>query len=211
VSPAVRHRFRPARRGSERGFSLIELLIVAGLVVVVSAIGFTLLSTVRERLRLSQGMREVEREIHQARQRAVTNNRAMRIHFNCPAAGQYRVVELIGSVSAPAAADDAADRCSPTAYPFPPADRDPATRPNLDGPVRQLEPRLRFGTVQSIEFWPDGSAHIDTGVTPWGLLPVTGTAWSVTHTTYGIGGTPYTRTASLTVNGIGKIQIQQQQ
>jgi prepilin-type N-terminal cleavage/methylation domain-containing protein len=122
VSPAVRHRFRPARRGSERGFSLIELLIVAGLVVVVSAIGFPLLSTVRERLRLSQGMREVEREIHQARQRAVTNNRAMRIHFNCPAAGQYRVVELIGSVSAHAAADDAADRCSPTAYPFPPAD-----------------------------------------------------------------------------------------
>jgi hypothetical protein len=190
---------------------LVELLIVGGFVIVLSAIGFPLLTGLREQMRLSQGMREVEREIHQARQRAVTNNRAMRIHFNCPTAGQYRVVELIGSVSAHAAADDAADRCNPAIYPYPAADRDPATRPNLDGPVRQIDPRLSFGAVQTIEFWPDGSAHIDTATAEWGLLPVTGSAWTMTHTVYGIGGTPYTRTATLTVNGIGKIQIQQQQ
>ena len=176
----------------------------------VSAIGFPLLMGMREQMRLSQGMREVEREIHQARQRAVTNNRAMRIHFNCPATGQYRVVELLGNVSQHAVAEDAADRCDPTRYPDPAADRDPSTRPNLDGPVRQIDGALRFAAVQSIEFWPDGSAHVDTGGTEWGLLPVTGSAWSLTHTTHGIGGTPYTRTATLTVNGIGKIQIQQQ-
>jgi type II secretory pathway pseudopilin PulG len=204
-------RYRIPTAGSARGFSLIELLIVGGLVIVVSAIGFPALTGLRERMRLSQGMRDVEREIHQTRQKAVTNNRAMRIRFNCPAAGQYRAVELIGSVSAHAAADSAAGRCNPVTYPYPAADRDPATRPNLDGPVRQLDPRLSFGAVQTIEFWPDGSAHVDTGTAEWGLLPVTGSAWTVTHTTYGLGGTPYTRTATLMVNGIGKIQIQQQQ
>jgi type II secretory pathway pseudopilin PulG len=211
VSSAVRHRLRITRRDGQRGFSLIELLIIGGLVIVVSAIGFPVLSGVRERMRLSQGMREVEREIHQARQRAVTNNRAMRVRFNCPSAGMYRAVELIGNVSAPAAADNAADRCNPVTYPFPPADRDMATRPNLDGPVRQLDPALQFGAVQTIEFWPDGSAHVNTNTTPWGLLPVTGSAWTMTHTTYGLGGTPSTRTATLMVNGIGKIQIQPQQ
>ena len=211
MSSAVRHRRRLTCRSGERGFSLLELIMIAGLVIVVSAIGFPLLTGLRERMRLSQAMREVEREIHQARQKAVTNNRAMRIRFNCPVAGQYRVVELIGNVSAHAAADNAADRCSTATYPYPAADRDPATRPNLDGPVRRLDPALRFGAVQTIEFWPDGSAHMNAGTTPWALLPVTGNAWTVTHTTVGFGGTSYTRTATLTVNGIGKIQIQQQQ
>jgi type II secretory pathway pseudopilin PulG len=196
------------RRRAEVGFSLIELLIVGGFVVVVSAIGFPLLSNLRERMRISQAIREIEREVHQARQKAVTNNRAMRVHFNCPAAGQYRVVELLGSVSAPAGADTSPTaRCNVETYPYPPADRDPATRPNLDGPVRRLDPKLAFGAVRSIEFWPDGSAHVDTGTTPWALLPVEGTAWTVTHSSSGYGGT-YTRTATLTVNGIGKIQLQ---
>jgi type II secretory pathway pseudopilin PulG len=207
----VRLRFQPTRGGSHDGFSLLELLVVGGLVILVSAIGFPLMTGLRERLRLSQGMREVEREIHHARQTAVANNRAMRVLFNCPTAGEYRVVELLGNVSAHAAADNAANRCALASYPYPPPDRDPATRPNLDGPVRRLDPMLRFGTVQTIEFWPDGSAHANTGTAPWGLLSVTGTAWSVTHTTYGFGGTPTTRTATLTVNGIGKIQIQPQQ
>ena len=66
---------------------------------------------------------EVERELQQARMLAVQTNQPMRMQFNCPSPGQYRVVELIGTSSVPAAGDGAADRCALTSYPFP-ADQD---------------------------------------------------------------------------------------
>ena len=50
----------------------------------------------------------------------------MRVRFNCPAAGEYRTVELIGTASVPAAADTAADRCSDSRrIRIPRADGDP--------------------------------------------------------------------------------------
>jgi prepilin-type N-terminal cleavage/methylation domain-containing protein len=186
---------------SAPGFTLIELVVVTALIGIVTGIAFPLFSTVTDRMKLNQAAREVERAIHYARTKAVQNNRPMRVRFNCPLTGQYRVVEVVGSPSAPAAPDGALDRCDQTAYPYPPRDTDPTTRPNLDGPVLTLDPKVRFGAVQTIEFWPDGSAHELTG-TPGPLLPTTGTSFTVTRTVASV-----IRTATITVNGIGKIKL----
>lgn len=185
----------------DAGFSLTELLIITAVLGVVTAIAIPSFTNLRERMRLGQSAREVEREIQSARNKAVSNNRPMRVRFNCPAVGQLRVVELLGTPTAPAAADLASNRCAETTYPYPPADRDPATRPNLDGPVLRLDPKVQFGAVQTIEFWTDGSAHAGA-VSPLPMLPVAGTSLTLTSTA---GST--TRTATITVNGIGKITL----
>jgi len=187
---------------SEDGFSLSELLIISALLAVVSAIAIPSMASLQDRLRLNQSARNLERDLHSARNKAVANNRPMRVLFNCPAAGQYRVVELLGSVSAPAAADAGPGRCQETNYPYPPPDNDYSTRPNFDGPVRRLDPRVSFGAVQTIEFWTDGSAHAGAAA-PLPMLSVAGTALTLTKPA---GST--TRTATITVNGIGKIKLQ---
>jgi hypothetical protein len=123
------------------------------------------------------------------------------VHFNCPTAREYRSVELIGTINAPTAADTAATaRCNGTTYRYPANDTNPLTRPNVDGPVRWLDPTVSFGAVQSIEFWPDGTArHNPAGVNPWPMIPVGG----ITLTMVRAG-----NTASITVNGLGKVQLQ---
>jgi len=182
------------------GFTLVELVAVMALVLTVSAIALPSMLAARDRIRLGQAAREVEREIQTAKSRAVAKSRPMRVRFNCPAAGEYRAVELIGTPAAPVAADAAANRCSDTLYPYPPADLNPNTRPNLDGPVRTLDSTVTFGASQTIEFRPDGTAYRDPGGgAAFELIPTTGVNIRV-------GRSGVTRT--ITVNGLGKVQLQ---
>jgi prepilin-type N-terminal cleavage/methylation domain-containing protein len=183
------------------GFTLIELLVVMALIVIMAGVAVPILINVADGIKLSQATREVERELQTARLRAVSANQPMRVRFNCPAAGEYRSTELIGTPSVPAAADSAVDRCSPAVYPFPgDADKKVLTRPNQDGPLRRLDSSVTFSTVTTIEFWPDGTARTNTGGTnPW--PPISGTGFLVTLTKG-----PKSRT--ILVNGVGKIQIQ---
>jgi Tfp pilus assembly protein FimT len=184
---------------NELGFSLVDMIVVVALIGIVSAIAVPTMVGSLNAMRLGQSARELEREMQIAKQRAVSHGRPIRIRFNCPAAGQYRLVELIGSTSAPAAADAATNRCNPTTYPFP-ADNNPFTRPNHDGPVRYLDREVSFGAVQTIEFWPDGTAHFDNGTgNPWGMIPAAGIAVTVTRGT---------KTSTITVNGLGKILLE---
>jgi type II secretory pathway pseudopilin PulG len=186
---------------STAGFSFIDLVVVMGIMGILAGISIPSLLTLADSIRLQQSAREVERELQSAKQKAVSSKRPIRVRFNCPAAGQYRVVELIGSARTPAAADapTSMDRCRPTSYPFPAPDDDPATRPNLDGPLKQLDPRVTFGAVRSVEFWSDGTAHWDTGTgLSWPQIPVTGTTLTMTKGS---------NIASITVNGLGKITL----
>jgi prepilin-type N-terminal cleavage/methylation domain-containing protein len=191
------------RNGSfvERGFTLIEVMLTAAVIAIVSGIGVPLLTDVVSGMKLGDATRSVERELQTARLTAVSGNKPMRLQFNCPSAGQYRMTEMIGTPKVPSAADTAADRCVLTAYPFPGnADKNSLTRPNLDGPLRKLDPSVTFTTAQTIEFWPDGSAHTNTGGTnPW--PPIAGTGYTITLTRSG-------KSKSILVNGVGKIQIQ---
>ena len=147
----------------EDGFTLLDMLLVVGLVGIMAAIAVPPAATAVRRYQLRAATREVAAQIRAARLRAVTSNRTMRVRFNCPAAGQFRVVEVVGV----AAVDGAADRCSLTAYPYP-SPAPPAARPNHDGPVVALPGQTGFGGFQDIDIAANGR------VTPLaGGLPVT--------------------------------------
>jgi type II secretory pathway pseudopilin PulG len=187
----------------EQGFSMIDLVVVITLIGIISAIALPSMTSAIEQMKLGQSAREVERELQTAKMRAVGKGRVMRVRFNCPTAGQYRITELIGTPDAPAPADSAADRCSEATYPYPAGDANPTTRPNLDGPVRRLDSSVTFAVSETIEFWTDGTARRDTGAGGvWPLIPVAGV-----NITLAKGNA----TSTITVNGLGKIQLQQQQ
>lgn len=183
------------RHRSEAGYSLIDVIVTIGVFALLAAVAVPSLGGVSERMRLGQGQREVERELQTARLKAVTANRRVRVRFNCPAAGQYRLVEVIGT-----AADDAANRCVETAYPAVPADNNPLTRPNHDGPVRFLPRDVSFGAAAALEFAPDGTVKYQSGTTFVDVPDPDGTAITLTKT-------GSTDVARVTVNRLGKVQL----
>ena len=185
---------------SQGGFTLVEVMMVVSVLAIVAAGAVPVITNLTDGLKLSQGLREVEREMQTARLRAVTSNRPIRVRFNCPVTGEYRMVELLGSVSTPAAADTSLDRCKESAYPLA-GDANPLTRPNHDGPQKRLPSTVSFGAASTLEFWPDGSVHKDDGTgTPWKVVPSSGTAITLSK-----GSTVKT----ITVNGLGKITLVQ--
>jgi prepilin-type N-terminal cleavage/methylation domain-containing protein len=186
-------------RSSQRGFTLVDMLAVLVILVTASAIALPSMISAMDRAKLGQAAREVERELQTAKSRAVVKGRAMRVRFNCPSAGEYRIVELLGTTSVPLAADAAADRCSPTLYPYPPADTDPITTPNLDGPVRTFDSSIAFGDTETIEFRANGTAWYEANVGDFDLIPVAGI--QITLVRHGV-------TETITVNGLGKVSLQ---
>ena len=106
-------------------------------------------------IKMGESTRLIERELQDARLRAVSANRPLRVRFNCPSAGSMRTVEVLGT-----AADTPMGRCSTGAYPFPP-DQDVMTRPNYDGPLRTI-PNQATVTGSDIQFNPDGTAQLVT-------------------------------------------------
>lgn len=186
-------------RNSQSGFTLVDVMITVAVLAVLAGAAMPAMRDIRSAFSLGNSARTVERELQTARLKAVSSNRPIRVRFNCPAATEFRMVELIGSPSAPDAADSAANRCSESAYPYPATDTSPLTRPNHDGPIRRLDPNVAFGSAVTLEFWPDGSVHKQDGTTlPWPAMAGNGTAITVT---YG------TSVRTITVNGLGKIQL----
>jgi Tfp pilus assembly protein FimT len=185
----------------QRGLSLLDLIVVIALIGIVSAIAIPSMTSAMERMKLGQSAREVERELQTAKMRAVGKGRVIRVRFNCPGPGQYRITELIGTTAAPVAADIAANRCSETVYPYPAGDNNPTTRPNLDGPIRRIDSSVTFAASETIEFWTDGTAHRDGGGGGvWPLIPVAGVNIVLAKGN---------ATSTISVNGLGKIQLQQ--
>ena len=171
------------------------MLVTIALIGILAGVALPVLANVGERMKLGQGQREVERAMQSARLKAVTANRRMRVRFNCPAAQQYRVVEVIG-----AAADDAGDRCSEASYPAVPPDRNPLTRPNHDGPIQRLPKDVSFGAAAALEFAPDGTVRYLNGGAYVAVPDPTGTAITLTKTNT-------VDVAKITVNRLGKIEL----
>lgn len=198
-SPIAQGKATMRLNGSACGFSLVDLLVTMALVGIISGMAVPLMKSTTDQIKLGQAAREVERELQTARLTAVSANQPSRMRFNCPATGEYRMVELVGTPSLPATADDEANRCGMSTYPYPAPDNNALTRPNHDGPVRYLDPSVSFGTVTTIEFWPDGTAHTNTGgANPWPAIAGTGTTLTLTRSG---------KTKSILVNGVGKIQL----
>ena len=165
-------------------------MFTVALAGVVMAIALPVMSDVSDSSKLSAAARELEREFQSARLKAVSVNRVLRVRLNCPATGYFRTVEYLNT-----AADSATNRCLQTAYPFP-TDTDLMTRPNYDGPLRNLPLGATVGSAV-LEFLPDGTAQqIVSNVRQAIVTPVT-----VTVTRKG-------KSKAMTINGAGKIQLQ---
>ena len=105
-------------RRAERGFSLVELMLTIAFAATVLTIAVPVMTDVSDSSKLNGAAREIEREFQSARLKSVSTNRLLRVRLNCPGTGMYRTVEYVAS----AAVDAATNRCSDSAYPFPPAD-----------------------------------------------------------------------------------------
>jgi prepilin-type N-terminal cleavage/methylation domain-containing protein len=179
------------RLSSARGFSLTELMVVVAFATGLMAISLPILTDITQTTKLNEAARLVERELQNARLKAVNVNRPLRVRLNCPAVGYLRTVEVVGT-----AVDTASDRCLLTAYPFPASDTDVMTKPNFDGPMR-IMPLGAAVTTQDLEFEPDGTTYSLVS----GALQVIATPVTITVSRNG-------RTKAITVNGAGKIQLQ---
>jgi len=193
---------RRGRAAGNAGFTLVDTLATIAIIATMAAIATPQMVDGVDRMRLGMSARDVERELQFARLKSVSTNRPMRIRFNCPVAGQFRVVELIGTPRVPLAADGAANRCDETIYPYRPtgSDSNRLTRPNNDGALRRLQPLATFTVFPTLEFWPDGSVHADAGAgDPWPALTAAGA--TITLSRKG-------KTRNITVNDLGKVKLQ---
>ena len=176
---------------NDRGFNLTELMLVVALIGTMCVVALPVMQDMTASIKLNEAARLVERELQDARLRAVSSNRVIRVRLNCPATGYIRSVEVLGT-----AADTATNRCMTSAYPFPPADDDIMTRPNFDGPVRTLSNPATV-TNEVLQFSPDGTAVSVIAGTPTTIAtPVT-----VTISRNG-------KSRTVTVNNVGKVQLQ---
>ena len=177
--------------GNHRGFTVLEMMMVVSIISVLAVVALPVMKDVTASMKLNESARMVERELQDARLKAVSSNRLIRVRMNCPAAGYIRSVEVIGTV-----ADDATNRCMTSAFPFPAPDDDIMTRPNFDGPVRTL-PNSATVTSDVVQFSPDGTAtSVVMGVPTTLVTPLTITI------------TRLSKSKTVTVNNAGKVQLQ---
>jgi len=79
------------------GFSLTELMIVVAFATTLMAMSIPIVSDISQSTKLNEAARLVERELQNARLKAVNVNRPLRVRLNCPSTGYIRTVELIGT------------------------------------------------------------------------------------------------------------------
>jgi Tfp pilus assembly protein FimT len=176
------------------------MVVVMTLIAIIAAMSVPVIQDFGNAVALGQAQRMVASELQQARMMSVTTNRVMRVRFNCPANKQFRMVELIGTSTIPAPQDTAGNRCNNVNYPYPASDSNPVTLPNHDGAVRQIDARVSFGNVQTIEFRPTGMAYSVNADGTAGL-PLAGNGIALTVT-------KGQDVKTVTVNALGKITAQ---
>lgn len=152
------------RLHQSRGYTMVEILLVLGIIATIVGVGLPGFTGALRRYRATNAAREVAAQIRSARYAAVTTNRQMLVRFNCPAPGLYRFLEVTGN----AGIDNDANRCA-----YPPADNDPATLPNADGPLSALPEGMTFGAVQDLRISTLGQIQPLAGATP-AVIVVTG-------------------------------------
>ena len=95
---------------SERGFTLIEILVGVAIIGIISGVALPVFLSANARSNLWVGSERVGATIRQTRLLAITQNNSYRLTFACPSAGLMRQLIVTGDP----AVDDAAGRCSQT-------------------------------------------------------------------------------------------------
>jgi type II secretory pathway pseudopilin PulG len=145
----------------ERGFTLLEVLVLLGMIGVISAVSVPYLSDSSSRNAVWTAGEQVASQVRQARLKAITRNRSFRLRFNCPAIGQFRVLEVTGT----AGIDNAANRC--TMY-LP-----------LDSGIYTMPRNVSFGNPPVLQVNGRGQYTLPAG----GTLPLTiNVQYGATHT-----------------------------
>lgn len=116
---------------SNRGFTLIELMVVMGLAGILAAIAVPVYIESSARNQVWTSTETIGAQIRQARLKAISRNRLFQVRFDCPAAGQFRVLAV------DAATIDDADRCSNTE--------------EFDSGVFAMPAEVSFGDVDTLE------------------------------------------------------------
>jgi Tfp pilus assembly protein FimT len=176
---------RSSNRGGEAGFTLVELVFVMLGIVTLASISIPSFNNLIRAQKATEAARMVERELQSARLKAVSASRALRVRFNCPAAGQFRTLEVTGVASV----DNATNRCSPTAFPSPGPNDSLRSTPSLDGPVKYLPTSTSLtASALNFEFSPKGavftvdSSGVASMVAGDLVITVTRSGWSRTVT-----------------------------
>lgn len=176
---------RASRVGGEHGFTLVELVFVMLAIVALASISVPRFNNLIRAQKARDAARMVERELQTARLKAVSTSRALRVRFDCPAAGQFRTLEVTGV----SAVDNAANRCSPVAFPSPGPNDALRSTPSLDGPVRYLPTSTTLASsALNFEFSPKGqvftvsSGNVVAAVAGNLVMTVTRQGWSNTVT-----------------------------
>lgn len=202
-------------RAPEFGFSLVELLAVITVIIIMAAMALPGMQSEVAGLRLGIATRDVQSELQRARLKAVSANSYMRVRFNCPTAGQFRMVEQIGSPLSADSGDDldtnSVTRCGDfTKYPYKTTVQNRLVKPANDGPIKYLQTGITL-TIAGIpdtshpvvEFAPDGSAHI-----PPSAGCATPVCWPTAAADVVITLSKGSLTKTVTVTSVGNVQMQ---
>jgi prepilin-type N-terminal cleavage/methylation domain-containing protein len=76
----------------QRGFSMIELVVVVSIILIITAISITQLKPNLQNARIDAAMRQVVESFRQAREFAITNRRYVQVTF--PANNQLQLIQL---------------------------------------------------------------------------------------------------------------------
>ena len=95
---------------SNRGYTLIELMVTVGLIGIVTAIAVPVFIQSNARGALWTGSEQIGATIRQARMKAISQNTDYRVVFSCPTANTLRSLIVTGDPTV----DDAAGRCNQT-------------------------------------------------------------------------------------------------
>jgi prepilin-type N-terminal cleavage/methylation domain-containing protein len=84
---------------SNRGFTLLEAIIVMGMIGVLGAMALPVMFDSNNRNAVWTASEQIGSQVRQARLKAITRNTSFQVRFNCPAARQYRLLVVDGDIN----------------------------------------------------------------------------------------------------------------
>jgi prepilin-type N-terminal cleavage/methylation domain-containing protein len=117
---------------NQRGFTLMEVVVVMGVVGLLAAVALPGMQVAAERNKIFTSADLVAAQLREARLAAITRNARFRVRFDCPAPGAMRMLAVTGN----AAIDNALDRCS--------------TPQDNDGPAVYMAQEVSFGVGDGV-------------------------------------------------------------